>query len=182
MRTGGLVGLDAVVRAAAALVAGVLAMGLGGCGGPSYTVRVGLEEAWVSSGRVPTLEVDLVGASASEVALLNQKDLREYFQAGDPMRTGYPKKTFSFTQSNTEDNVLERSDPVWKAWNEKKAEQMFVLVNLPGIPQTSPGDLDPRRLVLPLDRARWSTNEIEIEVRRSGLEVLTDQVEVIAGQ
>jgi len=158
------------------LVAVAFAGGLAGCGGGArYDVRVALDEAWVASGRVPTLEVDVVGANPTEAALLNQKDLRAYFSANDEIRTTFPKRTVVFTQADTVPKTVPKSDAVWKTWNQKGADQMFVLVNLPGVSGSLPGDADPRRLVLPLSSDVWLGSQIDVEVRQSGLVVTTEQ-------
>ncbi len=166
-------------RFAVTAMAAVLACVLGGCGGfgggPKYDITVSLDEAWTSGGRTPTLEVDLVGANASQAGPLRSASVGQYFSAGDPFRAAQDKATLTFTSQDASPKVLSKSDPIWSKWNAAGATDLFVLVNLPGVAQDQPGDADPRRLILPLDPARWTGRELSIAIRRSGPVVLTPQ-------
>lgn len=168
-------GIGLVRLVVSVVVGSAFAAVLAGCGGPRFNVQVKVNEQWAATGRVPTLEVDLVGANPSDAAILSRKDLLEYFAAGDDIRSTYPKKTLTFTKSDPEPKTLEKSDPVWQAWDQKQVDQLFVLVNLPGIAGSLPGDADPRRLILPLDTTRWASTDLEVEVNSGGLVVNTPQ-------
>ncbi len=165
-------------RFAVTAMVAVVSCVLGGCGmfggGPKYDVMVSLDEAWTSGGRAPTLEVDLVGANPSQAGQLRSASVSQYFSAGDPFRAAQDKATLTFTSQDPSPKTLSKSDPIWAKWNAAGATDLFVLVNLPGIPD-QPGDADPRRLILPLDPARWTGRELDIAIRRSGPVVLTPQ-------
>ena len=126
-------------------LAAAFAAVLTGCGGPRFNVTVSLSDEWAATGRVPSVEVDMVGAGAADTPALEGKDLREYFRAGDELRAG----------------------------RQRAAETLFILANWPQIDESLPGTSDPRRLMLPMDPAYWGTNEIEVVLFETGLRVMT---------
>ncbi|MEM7754207.1 MAG: hypothetical protein AAF297_01070 [Planctomycetota bacterium] len=155
------------------VLAAAFAAVLTGCGGPRFNVTVSLSDEWVATGRVPSVEVDMVGAGAADTPALEGKDLREYFRAGDDLRAGSPRQTFTFSRSDVGPKTLSTSDGVWAAWDQRAAETLFILANWPRIDESLPGTSDPRRLMLPMDPAYWGTNEIEVVLFETGLRVMT---------
>ena len=146
----------------------VVALGSSGCAGPRFNVTVSLDESWAASGRVPSVEVDLVGAGDADAPGLESKDLREYFREGDDLRGRSPRKTFSFSRSDVESKTLTSSDGVWAAWDQRSSNTLFILANWPRIDESSPGTADPRRLIVPLDKAYWGTGNLEVVLFETG--------------
>jgi hypothetical protein len=146
---------------------------LGGCGAPKYAVEVSLDDGWRAAGFVPTMQVDLVGANAQQAKFLRDMSMTEYFDAGNAYRADLDKHTMLFSDADAEPKMLTKDDPVWAAWNADMATELFVLVNLPGVSDDLPGDMDQRRLILPLAPEAWGGSDIMVSVGRSGPEVVT---------
>jgi len=55
------------------------------------------------------------------------------------------------------------------------AQHLVIVADLPGVVTDQVGNADPRRLILPLDRAAWDSgvNTINILVQESGLKLQT---------
>lgn len=144
-----------------------------GCGSSSaagrYNVEVALGPGMVDpeTGAVSSLEVDLVGVNATESARWTSYPLSQYFSGADQLRNDASKVTVTFTTDDAGTKIVERDAEIWDDWRGRNADQLFVLVNLLGVPQDLPGDQDPRRLILPLNKDRWSGNTLEIEIRPS---------------
>ncbi|MEM9066108.1 MAG: hypothetical protein AAGB51_11530 [Planctomycetota bacterium] len=149
------------------------AMSMVGCGSSSatgkYNVEVALGPGMVDpeSGAVSSLEVDLVGVNETESARWTSYPLSQYFSGADQLRNDASKVTLAFTTDESGTKILARNDEIWEDWRGRNADQLFVLVNLLGVDQDLPGDQDPRRLILPLSKNRWSGNTLEIEIRPS---------------
>lgn len=150
----------------------VAVMGLAGvgCGGGPrmgrYNVEVMLGEGVGTGGNV---EVDVVACNEAEVGRWLGQDMNTY--PSSAMRRDAAKKTFYLSSAKASDE-LAAGDDLWNQW--KGAQTLFVLTDLP-VPDAG-GASDPRRLVLPLDQARWSGNRIKVRVDRSGLRLLTEMV------
>lgn len=138
-------------------------------------VALGAGMADPESGRVPSVEVDVVGVGPTQEARWREYRMSQYFGGGDTLRQSAPKATLPFTTDNPGAKTVERDDPVWDQWEQAGATRLFVLVNLPGFGESDDlsGEADGRRLILPLERARWAGRRIEIEVRPRELVCLT---------
>lgn len=138
-----------------------------------YTYRVVLDEALrdKNSGIMPSIEVDFVGVNESERDRWVSLNIDEYFSPGNVVRTNCNKRTMAFTNENTQPQTLSASDAIWQTWSGSSAEEMFIMAIIP-----MPGDtssVDPRRLILPLDQARWTGGVIELQIKPSGVVRLT---------
>lgn len=147
-----------------------------GCGSsPRATklqVNMTLNEQLAQSGRVPSIEVDVIGLNESQLSTFRSVGLSEYFLS--TLRRDTNKKTYYFASGNTEPKTLSRTDDAWSEWiDDQGAMYLAVLADIPGVTQDMPGEADPRRLILPLDRSRWSGTRVDIRVDRSGLTLLT---------
>ena len=152
------------------LVIGCLAML--GCK-KTYNVVVSVDEgSWRPEGNeiIPSLEVDLIGINKSEKSTWDQHSIGRYFSPNDRLRRDADRHTMTFGNEDLEPKTLSKKDDIWKEkWHAKGAQWLFVLVNLPGVEEDQPGDSDPRRLILPLDRDKWKwgTGTLEIEIKSS---------------
>lgn len=149
---------------------------LTGCGGsPRATnlhMNLMLNQQMVEGGRAPSIEVDVVGLNQSQLETFRAVSMSDYFRSN--LRRDASKQTFTFSASDTDPKTLARTDGVWKDWIEGQgAMYVAVLADIPGATQDLPGDADPRRLILPLDRSRWSGTQVDIRIDRSGLTLLT---------
>ena len=170
-----------MIKRLAVLLLLPLTLGLVGCGSSEkigqYDVTVSLAEDMRSeqTGRFPSLEVDIVGIGPTQDARWRKHPVSQYFSGSDDLRQGSvdDRTTLRFTNDNPAPKTLERTDPIWDRWSEQGATQMFVLVNLPRIVSDLEGEADPRRLILPLDRARWGSKQIQIEIRPGEVICLT---------
>jgi len=159
---------------------------VGGCA-KRFNVSVELDnQSWVRAygQTLPSLEVDLVGINKSEHATWENYPVGKYFSPNDALRRDADRVTLTFTSNDREGKVLSNKDPIWFQWVGKKlsknkgkgAKSLFLLANIPGI-EDLPGDQDPRRLILPLQRSAWPirTNEIEIVIKSSMAVCTTSQ-------
>jgi len=137
----------------------------------AFTVKVNLDPSLAGS----SLQVDLVGANpVSDLAKLQAYPVSEYWKPGDALRRDSPKVTLAFGQGRAASQVLDTNDPIWKQWLQTGAQDLVVLVDLPGVAADKPGAADPRRLVLPLDANQWGkTDSLEILIQESGARLLT---------
>jgi len=167
------------MRALFIAIGALAVLSLTGCGSGAaagrYDVTIRLAESLKdpTDGSVPSLEVDLVGVSESDAPRWSGYSMTQYFGGEDALRADALRTTFVFTTENPDPKTLDRQDPRWDQWLERGAQELFVLVNLPGGFVDRPGDEDPRRLILPLAKNRWQGRELVVEIHRSGLSPLT---------
>jgi hypothetical protein len=138
-----------------------------------YTYRVSLDEALrdKNSGMMPSIEVDFVAVNESEKGRWETQDLDDYFSPGNVMRANCVRHTMAFTNDKSEPQVLPANDSKWQKWSGSSAMDMFIMASIP-LSAESPS-VDPRRLILPLDQARWNSGVIAIEIKPSGVVRLT---------
>lgn len=150
---------------------------LGGCGGSArmgkYNVTVSVDQAWRSTGRIDSIEVDVVGINPALAARWSGKAVSEYFAAsGDQLRKDATNHIMRFSTEDSGAKTLSRTDDKWDEWLGDGATQLFVIADILGH-DDQPGDADARRLILPLGTDRWKGRSIEIEIQRSGLVLKT---------
>lgn len=108
----------------------------GGCWTPSYYVDVYLSPMLKETYKVyPSLEVDIVGADKNDAERLESCDVDEYFEVDDPLRKSTPHATLHFSETDILPKSLSTWDDAWDVFADKDADQFFVLVNLPKLPQ-----------------------------------------------
>jgi len=131
-------------------------------------------------GTVPSIEVHIVGISDVEMKEWAGKSMTQYWEPDDALRTTMVRKGYAsvmtFGEGQAKRCILYRSAGVWDMWEAKGSRNLFILTNFPRGPQVrdQEGEMDPRRRVLPLDKARWAgyywgRKVIWIEVAPSGL-------------
>lgn len=152
-------------------VTALLCLTLGGCGGPGrYDVEVTLDGALKGQ----TVEVDLIGVNnAQKLGIYKAYEVSKYFGAGDNQRADEKSKhTMKFVAGGADKQVLSSGDAKWENWN--TPTDLVVMASIPGLADKK-GEMDPRRTILPLDTKNWEGRKLEIQVTRSGLNVLTHQ-------
>lgn len=160
-----------------AAVLGLVGVVLGGCGGGAsmgkYNVTVSVDQAWRDTGRIDSIEVDVVGVNQAQMARWSSYPVSSYFSSGDQLRADANKAVMRFWTEDSAPKTLSRSDDKWDQWLGDGATHLFVVADLLGVRDDLPGDADPRRLILPLSKDRWKGRSIEIEIQRSGLVLKT---------
>jgi hypothetical protein len=137
----------------------------------SFTVKVNLDPALAGS----SLQVDLIGANpVSDLPKLESYSVSSYWNPGDALRRDAAKVTLAFGQGREATQVLDITNPIWETWLKTGAQDLVVMVDLPGIAADKAGNADPRRLILPLDAGQWNgSGVIEILIQESGVRLLT---------
>ena len=138
-----------------------------------YTYTVTLDEALrdKNSGIMPSIEVDFVGVNESERSRWISLNIDDYFSPGNVVRANCNNYTMAFTNEKSQPQQLSASNDIWQTWSGSSSEEMFILASIP-----VSGDVfsdDPRRLILPLDQARWTGGVIALEIKPSGVVRLT---------
>lgn len=134
-----------------------------------YTYRVALDEALrdTNTGVMPSIEVDLVGVNETERSRWESVDIDDYFAPGNVLRANADRFTMAFTNENAQPQLLPGDHAIWEKWKRAGAVNMFILASVPI--SSDQFAIDPRRLVLPLDQARWTSSLIDILVKPSGV-------------
>jgi len=158
------------------LAAALVALLLAGCATvpkPSpYNIQIKLDPALAGT----SLQVDLIGANeTSDLPKWQSYSVSEYWQPGNAFRRDARKVTIAFGRGQPTTHTLASTDKQWAEWLRTGALHLVVIADLPGTVSDQVGNADPRRLILPLDRAAWGSkvNTIEIVVQESGLRLMT---------
>ncbi len=118
-------------------MAGVLAFGLGACGGgksfKALDINVASGPGLSQSGRVPTVRVEFVGLTPDEAQSIGTPDPRQWF-AGAPARTRLDNAGMivkrQISQSNPTES-LKASDPIWATWRKMNVRQVLIIADPP---------------------------------------------------
>jgi hypothetical protein len=137
----------------------------------AYAIRVTLDKPLVGS----SVQVDLVGVNATDLPKWQNYSVTQYWQPDNPLRRDAQKYAMQFSINTPNTQVLLDNDPHWAEWLPTGASQLVIIADLPGVITDQAGNADPRRLILPLDRAAWGrdVNTIDILVQESGLRLMT---------
>jgi hypothetical protein len=118
-----------------------------------------------------SIEVDLIGVNAANLAEYQAYPVDDYFKPDNSMRKGAAKYTARLT--NGRFAPLSSSDPIWSDWAQRQATHLVVIANLPG--QQPKGFSDPRRKTIQLN-AKWTNmknNTIELSLKEDHIELMT---------
>lgn len=126
-----------------------------GCWTPSYDIDVYLSPLLKDTYKVyPSIEVDIVGADKNDAERLEACDVDDYFDVDNPLRKATPHATLHFTETDILPKRLSTWHDSWYVFEDKDADQLYVLVNLPKVPSKNSKKQqgkDGRRIVLPLE-------------------------------
>lgn len=154
----------------------MFALALGGCASApkprAYVVEVALDPALAGT----SLQVDLVGANEiSDLPKWQNYSVTSYWQPGNAFRRDALKSTLVFGRGKPEVQSLPLDDARWAQWLKTGALHLVIIADLPDVVSDQVGNADPRRLILPLDRAAWNrkTGKLEILLQESGLRLMT---------
>ena len=158
------------------LFIGLALLLLGGCTTVpqprAFSVTLTLDSALVGT----SVQVDLVGANdLADLPKWQSYSVTEYWQPGNPFRRDARKHTVQFSRDQPNTQMLLIGDSLWTEWLSTGAQHLVIVADLPGVVTDQMGNADPRRLILPLDRASWDKEitTIHILVQESGLKLLT---------
>lgn len=158
------------------LLAAVCALFLAGCASApqpkAYNVQITLDAPLQGS----SVQIDLVGVNdTSDLPKWQTYSVTEYWQPGNPFRRDARKSTIEFGRGKPNTQGLLSTDPRWAEWLRTGALHLVIVADLPGAVTDQAGNADPRRVILPLDRAAWNskTATLEVLVQESGLRLMT---------
>jgi len=122
-----------------------------------------------------SVQVDVIGVSRDERDLYANKSVTEYFEPGDSLRQSAVKESLIFGRHTSSLQSISASDPIWSRWIEERgAEYVVFLADVPGLKEDKPGNADSRRLILPLDKAKWDERPEIITIEVSSEDILSD--------
>ncbi|MGB2823368.1 MAG: hypothetical protein WBF17_20465 [Phycisphaerae bacterium] len=171
-------------RNGTALLVGAVCMAclVGGCNPGPFNVEILLDERdrglQDKIGAVQSIEVNFVGVSDTDYRRWEQMSMNGFWEPDNKIRTSAIKYVMRFGEGHPKKQILSLKDPIWREWIDKRqANHLFVLAYLPWLQEDSPGDADPRRKILPLERGRWEWSAwgaltIPIELRATGMTLL----------
>lgn len=105
--------------------------------------------------RYASIQVDIIGVSQAEYAIWANKPVSEYFDPSDRTRTRAIKKTMTFYADDNAPKLLSDDDMLWDQWAPRDIAYLVILADIPGKHIDQHGNLDQRRLFLPLDANNW---------------------------
>lgn len=138
----------------------------------AYGVKVTLDSTLVGS----SVQIDLVGVNeVADLPKWQSYSVTEYWQPNNSFRRDARKYTMQFGRDTPTSQTLIATDPRWSEWLRTGALHLVIVADLPGAQTDQVGNADPRRLILPLDKAAWggNTENLEVLVQESGLRLMT---------
>ena len=164
-----------------------------GCGPSPYNGDITItasKDFQEPSGLVPTIQVDVIGASSLEVQRWKGYPVTDYWQVDDVLRKTVVKESFVMTTEQPGPFVVGRWTGPHDAWKKAGVTSLVLIADLPGAWQKRPADAkgdpppgvrwydparDPRKLVIPWVQQAYGffTNDVEIALQPSGLTLKT---------
>src|SRR4051794_5434577 len=160
----------------------VLALFNVGCCGPApRNVTVTLDDAMrkhlVDDLSSRHIQVDIVALNSEQAKRWKDASMTTYWTYPYELHNSVQVYTMDFDPAKPGEQTLWANDKHWKDWgvgSSKDEMQLFVLALLPGTVQDQPGENDPRRQILPLDKCRWEGGQaIKLKVQSSGIITMT---------
>lgn len=108
------------------------ALVLTACSASSVNLGVYLSpEVAQTYGEVPSLEVDVAGVTAKQKQTLEQISVEQYFAPNSALRRSIQPVTLYFSPLQQRPYSIEKSFAAWDLWEQRGAEYVMVLCNLP---------------------------------------------------
>lgn len=158
--------------AAVALLLLLGSVGTAGCS-KGYNLTVALDPQFAGSDVQPVVPVEIVGVSQGNYERWANMDMNAYFgrqkstialptSQVPPLKATLSRQNPRFTVSG--------NDPVWKQWEQRGVEHIFVLAHWPkgDVPQQR-ATADPRRAVLPASPDELEKREVTLTIDQAGL-------------
>lgn len=125
------------------------------------------------TGRMPQVEVDLIGIKDDETGAWNGYSVDKYFSGDDEQRrnaSGYTR-SLVFGNGNEAIMTVPASDPIWATWEKRGVTRLLIMAN--SRTMRSGGGVEVRRRDIPLTTDKWDVKQIDIVVKSTGVEVPT---------
>ncbi len=126
-----------------------------------------------STGKLKSVQVDIIAVNSGELERWKQEALDVYWRpGGSNLALAQDKVVMKFDAiENVPAKTLSIKDPCWAGWTAKNAMDLVIIANIPGFKGGAGGMADSRRLVLTLDRCRWTstTEPIKVLVSSAGV-------------
>ena len=119
--------------------------------------------------RRASVQVDVIGVSPSNRNAMENVPISKYFQAGNALRKNIQAKSMRFGNAQANAQSLDKNDPVWRGWLDKKSQSIIIMADVPGVFDDLPGEADPRRKILPLSGKEAQPGVVHLEVFQGGL-------------
>jgi hypothetical protein len=118
--------------------------------------------------------VDLIPVTQFELPEWEGYSINKYWQPQDRKRGSVEKITKNFGFGQTNSYVLKMSDPEmkakWKSWLNRRVSHLVVVADLDSVTEDAPGNADPRRKIIPLNKKSLpDTSAIRILVQDGGV-------------
>ena len=115
------------------------ALMLTACSASSVNLGVYLSpEVAQTYGEVPSLEVDVAGVTAKQKQTLEQISVEQYFAPNSALRRSIQPVTLYFSPLQQRPYSIEKSFAAWDLWEQRGAEYVMVLCNLPLLTDNAP--------------------------------------------
>lgn len=156
------------------LVVGAVVLAGNGCGDKPQSYHLLLECDDVVAKK--SVRVDLIPVSQIDLSGWEAVQLSKYWQPQNTKRSGTEKITRNFGFGQPRSYVLRISDPdikdKWRDWLRRGVTHLVVLADLDSVTEDAPGNADPRRKIIPLNKKSWpDTSAIRILVQDGGIRV-----------
>ena len=137
----------------------------------------------VNTGELPSIDIDVFAANASEDGIMKTMKVGEYFDTNNPYRQSVGAFSSRFTNQDSAPKKLSRRSKQWDDWKRKGARTVYIIANLPRKPGENPELVQTRSvLALPLERRAWPngifvrrTRTLSVLIQPSGLVCETTQ-------
>ncbi len=163
-----------VCNIASLMVVGLAFLLCGGCACTpemkKFDVNVSLDDSLKDKdGKMPPVEVNIIGADATLLKRWMSKSVDEYWAQPTGLRSSQDKVVLTFGPDE-KSKVLSKTDPKWDAWKAQGAMELVIIAFVPGMNGGGDGEIDPRRISLPLSSCRWkNTTTLDLLVSSSGI-------------
>jgi hypothetical protein len=158
----------------------VVAMTLTACGGPrtkvatlNFAADPSLKEP---SGKLPLVEVGVVGASGEEVAEWEKVKPDDFFSGDNKKRAAAQSQGYIanlvFTNEDAGPKQVKVNEKIWETWKQREVTSLIIFANSKNISRGGDGP-ELRRRVLPMTTDRWKTDLIEVVITSGGIEFKT---------
>lgn len=155
------------------MAAGVVV--LAGCGDKARPYHLLLECDEVVAKN--SVRVDLVPVSQFELQDMEGYSVSKWWDPQDRKRASMADKiTKNFGIGQPRSYLIKTSDPEikakWRDWLNRRVTHVIVLADLPGVTQDLPGNADPRRKIIPLNKKSLpDTSAIRVLIQAGGVRI-----------
>ncbi|MEE2973142.1 MAG: hypothetical protein VX672_08450 [Planctomycetota bacterium] len=164
-----------------------------GCGPSPYNGDVTItasKDFQEPSGLMPTIQIDVIGASQLEVQRWKGYPVTDYWQVDDVLRKTVAKQSFVMTTDQLGPFVVGRWTEPYDDWKKSGVTSLILIADLPGAWQKRPADAkgepppgvrwydpadDPRKLIIPWVQEAYGlfTNDVDVALQPSGFALKT---------